>query len=339
MAEQTEKPLDKNMIYAGFAILGLLLVAFAAYSMMQFNALNSRVSSLADSSAVSSKLSSIEGRLALLEANAPLGEATVTLFYDSKCTFCANNELLSSLPSLSSQVAANRVKLVAFDVSGNDKPLKDAGIPRYPAFYVNDDDAEKNPNARTLVETFGRFGFAVVKTPSGIAALSVRSVLLSGESCAPSASSAKLQEFFSESCEPCKRLKTSSGTIINPDNPPVTAEEGLSLVLPKFGSKLVFEPLCINVNEGDATVCANKYGADNYSAASNLSVQYSVWNANPPTFVLDCKYVFQNALNEEQITRGICDARPDLCVGIAMVTNSSKATPSPVANATNNTGA
>ncbi|MFH0922505.1 MAG: hypothetical protein V1811_00425 [Candidatus Micrarchaeota archaeon] len=321
MTEQTGKPASGDkMVYAGFAILGLLFIAFAAYSMLQINALNSRVNSLADYSTISNKLASIESRLAVLETNTPLAETTVTLFYDSTCTFCRNDELLSSLSQLSAQVAKNRVKLVAFDINGNYSPALNAGLPRFPAFFVSDADAEKNPNSATLVQTFGQFGFAVVKTPFGIAALSVRSVLLSGESCAPSASSAKLQEFFSESCESCKRLKTSTGVIINPTNPPVTAEEGLALVLPKFGNKLVFEPLCININEGDAAICSTKYGANNYSIASNLSVKYSVWNANPPTFVLDCKYVIQKALTEEQITLGICDARPDLCKGIPMTT-------------------
>src|SRR3989344_1303758 len=81
--------LDKTTAFVGFAIVFALLLAFAAYFVVQVNTLNNKISTGGDTG-VSDRLLSIERRISAIETALTPQPIHLKLFYDSSDNYTSD---------------------------------------------------------------------------------------------------------------------------------------------------------------------------------------------------------------------------------------------------------
>ncbi|HII39341.1 TPA: hypothetical protein HA318_05055 [Candidatus Micrarchaeota archaeon] len=297
----TGNGVDKTTFFAAIGVLAVLLILMAAYSFVQMDSINKKLSA-SDSTLV--KLTAIEQRLTALEARnvslataTPLPEqATLKVYYDSSCTFCSSLE--EAVYYMGQQLITQNIQVIAEDVANRKAELKTAGITSLPVLFLADGEEKKSDQLSQLAASMEKVTGGYALDAYGV--LSDTKVLLT-DGCSQQGK-ILLDEFYSETCPYCIRL--TAGT------PPVTANESLPTVLEHFGASLSLTERCIEIHDGDQKLCVDKHGASAYNTSMQLQEQYAI--SATPTFVADCKYVF-GGLTVQQIESKLCTINPTIC--------------------------
>ena len=297
-AKHLKEKVDKPTFFAAVGVLAVLLLILFAYSFIQFDSINKRLSA---PNPVLAQLAAVQQRVAVLEAQSvaatPTPEpARLVVYFDSNCSFCS--DLSEAISYLRQQLGSQNILVDAEDVAGRLDEVRAAGFKSLPAIFMPSGEESKNDAMKQLARSMQRVSGGYAMDAYGVLTDSKE---LLAEGCA-SPGLAKLDEFYSETCPYCLRLV--AGT------PPVTANESLPQVKQDFGAFLQFTERCIPIHEGDEALCVDKWGRDNYDEALRLRDEYGI--TATPTFVVDCKYAF-GGLTVQQIEQKICKARPDVC--------------------------
>ena len=297
-ARHLKEKVDKTTFFAALGAVAMLVIILFAYSFVQFDSVNKRLSA---PNPVLEQLSAMQQRVAVLEtrsvAATPTPEpARLVVYYDSSCEFCS--DVSQAVSYLSQQLGTQNVVVEKEDVAGRVAELKAAGITSLPVLFMPSGEEAKSDEMTQLAQSMQAVSGGYIMDAYGV--LSDSKELLS-DGCA-SEGKVKVDEFYSETCPYCLRL--TAGT------PPVTANESLPQVKEDFGALLQFTERCIEIHDGDEQLCVDKWGRDNYNESLLLRGGYGI--TATPTFVVDCKYVF-GGLTVEQIEGKICGARPDVC--------------------------
>lgn len=306
-AKHLNEKVDNTTFFAAVGALAVLIIILFAYSFVQFDAVNKKLS---EPNPVLAQLAAMQQRVAVLEtqsvAATPTPEpARLVVYYDSSCEFCS--DVSEAVGYLSEQLGTQNVLIEKEDVAGRLAELKAAGFKSLPVLFLPAGEESKSDQMTQLAQAMQPVSGGYAMDAYGVLSDS-KELLVEG--CA-SETKVTLDEFYSETCPYCLRL--TAGT------PPVTANESLPQVKSDLGAFLQFTERCVEIHDGDEALCVDKWGRENYDEALRLRDEYGV--TATPTFVVDCKYVF-GGLTVEQIEEKICRARPDVCAA-ANVTVSS----------------
>ncbi|MEW5955779.1 MAG: hypothetical protein AB1626_04565 [Candidatus Micrarchaeota archaeon] len=306
-ARHLKEKVDKTTFLAAVGALAVLLILLFAYSFVQFDSINKRISA---PNPVLEQLAAMQQRVAVLEtrsvAATPTPEpARLVVYFDSSCEFCS--DITQAVSYLGQQLGGQNILVEEEDVEDRVDELRAAGFKSLPVIFMPAGEESKNEAMKQLAQA--------MQPVSGGYAMDAYGVLtdakqLLGNDCAAEGV-VRLDEFYSETCPYCLRL--------NAGTPPVTANESMPQVKEDFGAFLQLTERCIEIHDGDEALCVGKWGRENYDEAMRLRDEYGV--TATPTFVVDCKQVF-GGLTVEQIEEKICRARPDVCAA-ANVTVSS----------------
>lgn len=310
------------------AAVGVVLVLFAGYTILQLNGLDSKISSFQGVPNLQDRLTVLDQRITSLETNVqalqiavqqlqasvPKQMATITYFYDSTCTIC-DHTFLNGVDQFNAQLSSQGVKIVVQDVSKDYSTLQGEGIARLPAFFVKHQDSN-NSGVQLFVKTLVQQANYVLQITlsGGAALLPPTSSITLGSSC-NSSKTVDVKYFYSDTCLYCVRVRNdTTGQIINqPSNGSysVVASEGLADLGTKLGTYLNLTKECVNAKPGDEQKCVSDIGEGAFNNSMLLSSIY--WVRQTPSIVIDCKHVFGGLVTENSLQNAVCSVRPDIC--------------------------
>ncbi len=339
---------SKDVIYGGFAVLFILFIGVAAYSIVQLNSLSQRIDASSNVAQLSSQVAQLNARLTVLEQVLTPPPVELIYLYDSNDAFTPN--ALSDLQTRQASLEAQGFTIRTIDVKGNTSAIRSQGFQSLPVFFASEGEVAKNSRLEEALRTSAprvTGGYSIdaygliteAKTSFTIACTSV--------------GKASLFEYIDYTCPSCAQPDAALDQVLS--------EMGSNLTLQR--KPLSFDAIRpLSSKTAEAVSCAAEQGKlDEYrkavfarqgnlsvsalkEIASNLSmnvsdfggcldggvkslfvsssrveaeISYGLRGANAiladtPTIVVDCKYVFP-ARNASQITENICRARPDAC--------------------------
>ncbi len=338
---QAHSKRDNTMLYALIAV-AIIAVAAIGYAAMQGDSFNKRITQLeqtqaASSSKLDSSLAQINSTLTnfneYISSRLADVEATLTLYYDSDCPTCKNDILMNGLEKMAPDLKQKGITFKEVDVrGGNFDALVADGINRVPALYASSDDLNKVPagtNLKNIIDSWAAspsvFDYYYVQ--GGIALSPKSPAEMLTEPCLSNKTT--LQYFYSETCQYCKRVKSSNGTVVNPESNPQYANvisESLSALETEFGGTLDVSSHCLGVHlaydnneslgidKSDDELCVETQGQNKTTDDAALAAKYRF--SQPPTvpvFVVNCKYLFRvNGTTADAIKQPLCAIKPSL---------------------------
>lgn len=303
MAKEKKDSIQET-IYYGLAAVFVLWLLSTAYLVMQNNSLKAtvEVNTISNDAELSSRLKSIESRLNVLETTSDYAAAEFYFYYDSTCEECNNTKWLAHLreqpvqgvDSVKTKLAKKNVAINIVDVSTVSAP---AEVKRVPAFYVDVADFQANEALADYFRELGTYcdaygNEAVVLVPSDDGQ---KSLLSQEESCAIKGS-VKLDRYSPEECYLCDSADAGEETLKN-----------------ALGEALDYSRYCIAGSEEQKNECIEAVGEEEYDAAMEEYARLQLPGSTMiPTYVLDCKHVFQ-AQNFAQLKEMVCNKHEELC--------------------------
>ncbi len=133
--------LDKTTAFIAFAVLAALLIAFAAYFLIQLGSLKSQVDA-SGAPVLADKVATLDRRVSALESSIAPSAIKLVMFYDSSDNFTSDdvNQVAAEQGSLAAQNLA--VELV--DMKGRISELKSYGFKFLPAVFLSRDEASRD---------------------------------------------------------------------------------------------------------------------------------------------------------------------------------------------------
>lgn len=298
---------SRSVVYAVFAILAILFIAVIAYSFTQFSSMQQQLNRVAPAA---DRLAGIDARLTQLEGSG-LKTAQFQLLYDSSCTFCDNNALLSDADSWNYDNEPKGMKLVPVDVSGKLDQVRKSNLPFLPTVLVLDAEARRNGYSWDLVNAQGASGPVFARISGAFyGALSTagqpRPVQLTGPDCKV-ADKLTVDYFYGLRCPQC-----------------VTMQANFDALKKAMGDQLVVREHCTPLAQDEAAACVKKEGAESMNQTARLIESMGVSYA--PTTVFDCSYS-QSSSSLTKIADRICAIRPEFCDKARAAAGSGASTP------------
>ncbi len=325
---------NKFLLYA-VAACAVIALAALGYAAMQGGSFDKRAAQFeqgqtaanAKLDAANAAIAQMNSRLdefdAYIKARLADLEVTLTVYYDSDCTFCQNDELFKVLDQVEPDFKKNGVTINRVDVRSDYENILASGIDRVPAFYASTSDLQKQPAGAFLksqMDGWEQSGFdyylvkdGVIEVPRPISEM-LTEPCLSGKTV--------LQYFYSQTCKACKRVENANGTIVNPpDKQASTAGEALAQLESVFGAALDVKPSCvgtkfaydnyreIGVNKSDEELCLATQTPEKTYSDKAQAAKYHF--AKVPMFAVNCRYLF-TGFAPEIIKERICAAKPSL---------------------------
>ncbi len=363
--KQLGNTLDRTTAFIGFAIAFALLLAFAAYFVVQVNQLNNRISTTGNTD-VSDRLLAIENRLSLVEQALTPPTVKLKLFYDSSDNF--TKDVVEKIAAAQAQLASQNLQITLSDRSKDMGQYRKDGFNEIPALYISKAEASRDPVLLKSVQQENQAfdgnieGFRI----EALGFVYDRKRMLETE-CKLPAGKVNLYQFTNFECPFCAAMYPQLQNYV--------ATHGNAIEFTQRHLPLKSRPNAWNASI--ASECARDQGKfDAFSQAAYLananlstakyleiakaigvadmakfttclsdeknglvvnrdftegSLTYGLRSA--PIFVADCKYAFV-ALTEQQLADQLCKAYPDKCDKFALTNATASPTPAASPSAT-----
>jgi hypothetical protein len=302
---------SRSVVYAGFALLAILLIAALAYTYTQVAAVQVQLNRVAPAA---DRLAGLDARVQQLEAVVPRA-AQFQLLYDGSCEFCDNELLLQDAAEYNFENEPRGLRLVPTDVRDRLDLVRNASIPFLPAVLALEPEARRNGYSWDLVRSEGARGPVFVRIPGGwYGGLSTeghpRPSVILGPSCRQG-DRLTVDFFYGLRCPLC-----------------ATVNETLQRWKAALGDRLVVREHCLPLDGDEVQACAQRASEDEFNQTMRILPLWGVGYA--PTTVFDCQYA-QSSASLKSATDRACLVRPDLCDAL----RAAGSPPAATGNATN----
>ncbi|HLC45496.1 MAG TPA: DsbA family protein, partial [archaeon] len=142
-SKQSGNSLDRTTAFIGFAIVFALLLAFAAYFVVQVNQLNNKVATQGGSG-VSDRLLVIETRLSILERSIAPAPIQLKLFYDSSDNY--TKDVVAKVAAAQADLAAQNLAITLVDRKADLAQYRKDGFNSIPAIFISKTEASRDKN-------------------------------------------------------------------------------------------------------------------------------------------------------------------------------------------------
>jgi len=347
--KQSSNSLDRTTAFVGFAIAFALLLAFAAYFVVQVNTLNNRVSAAGGTDA-SDRLLAIESRLTALERALTPAPIKLKLFYDSGDNYTKG--VVESIAQQQEKLAGQNLQITLSDRKNDLEEFRKSGFKEVPALFISKEEASRDRNLLQSVmqENEAFDGDAEGYRIEALGFVFDRKRLIETE-CKLADGKISLDQFTNFECPFCAGMhaqvmdyaSTHAGevkftqrhfplkSLPNAWNASIASEcardqgkfgEFTAALFPSFKnlSTATYLQAAKQVGVADLkkfTACLSdeSIGLKVNRDFTEASLTYGLRSA--PVFVADCKYAFI-ALTGQQLADQLCRAYPDKCGKLAL---------------------